>query len=29
MVNEEAIAGLREALKKTPQLRKVLRQLVT
>src|SRR5262245_21492923 len=29
MVDEEAIAGLREALKKAPRLRKILRRLVT
>jgi hypothetical protein len=29
MVDEEAIAGLREALRKTPRLRKLLKQLVT
>ena len=29
MVNEDAIAGLKEALKKTPQLRRVLQRLVT
>ena len=28
MVDEEAIKGLREALKKTPRLRKLLRRLV-
>jgi hypothetical protein len=28
MVDEEAIAGLREALKKTPRLRRLLKRLV-